>query len=105
MYNFVARNAVRFHLKGNFSLLLRFFTGRYDIKRIGESVFEKRKIFGDIFREKFGRNNAVVSFNPDDLQTMYKYEGVYPSRSTLESLKAYRELRKDWYKSVGVVLL
>lgn len=79
--------------------------GRYDIKRMNQAMLDKQKIFGDIYRERFGRNDAVFSFNPDDLQTMYKHEGAYPVRSPLESLKAYRELRKEWYKSVGVVLL
>lgn len=60
---------------------------------------------GDIYREKFGSLKVVVSFNPDDLQTMYKHEGPYPERIEMESIKAYREYRREWYTTLGIMLL
>lgn len=79
--------------------------GRYDVSRMSEALLDKRKILGNIFREKFGTQNAMMSFNADDLQAMYKHEGLYPVRNEIESFKVYRESRKEWYKTLGLTIL
>lgn len=69
------------------------------------SSLDKRRRLGDIFREKIGPISMVCSFNPDDMEVMFRHEGAYPTRGEFESLKAFRESRKQWYKTPGILIL
>lgn len=79
-------------------------TGKYDHKQFAKVLLEKRKKMGDIYREKFGFYNMVVTFNADDIRTMFLHEGTYPVRMEMETLKAYRGSRKEWYTTLGLTL-
>lgn len=79
--------------------------GLYDIHKQHLASIDKRRRLGDVFREKIGPLNMVCSFNPDDMQVLFKHEGEYPTRGEFESLKAYRESRKQWYTSTGILIL
>ena len=80
-------------------------SGLYNVHKQHIGTLDKRRRLGDIFREKIGPINLVVSCNPDDMQVLFKNEGLYPTRGEFESLKAYRESRKNWYTSTGVIIL
>ena len=82
-----------------------YLSGLYDISQQHLAALDKRRRLGDIFREKFGSINMVISFNPDDMQTIFRHEGPNPSRGEFSSLKAYRESRKNWYKTTGIMVL
>lgn len=82
-----------------------YISGKYDISKQHLAAIDKRRRLGDIFREKFGSLNMVISFNPDDMQVIFKHEGQYPSRGEFSSLKAYRESRKQWYTTTGIMVL
>lgn len=84
---------------------ISYLSGKYDISKQHLAAIDKRRRLGDIFREKFASINMVISFNPDDMQVIFKHEGPYPSRGEFSSLKAYRESRKDWYTTTGVMIL
>lgn len=79
--------------------------GRYNVQRIHKSDLDKNKMYGDIVREKFGSLSAVFSFVPETMEALYRHEGRYPSRGEFLTLKTYRESRKHWYKSTGVIIL
>lgn len=79
--------------------------GRNKLNRLHLALRERRELLGDIYREKFGSLNIVIIFKPDDAETTFRNEGAFPSRGELESLKAYRSSRKQWYSSTGVMVL
>ncbi|XP_060083014.1 probable cytochrome P450 CYP44 [Ylistrum balloti] len=60
-----------------------------------QAVLESRwKQYGSIMKETIGKSTAVRLFDPDDIQTVYKHEGVWPHIvPILESSKKYRESR------------
>ncbi|KAG8178823.1 hypothetical protein JTE90_015376 [Oedothorax gibbosus] len=81
------------------------FIGKYDINRQHLATRDKRQRLGsDIMREDFGPFEAVLCFLAEDLQEILKNEGTYPSRMEFSSLKAYRELRKEWYTTHGLLV-
>ncbi|KFM82863.1 putative cytochrome P450 12a4, mitochondrial, partial [Stegodyphus mimosarum] len=79
--------------------------GRYKMDELHLALRHKRQLLGDVIREKIGPFNMVISFCPEDLETIFKYEGPYPNRSEISSMKAYRESRKEWYKTTGLLIL
>lgn len=79
--------------------------GRDKIDTVHLASRERHRLFGDIYREKFGSLNIVVTFKPDDIEAIFRNEGQYPNRGELESMKAYRNSRKQWYTSTGVMVL
>jgi cytochrome P450 len=79
--------------------------GRYNTKKLHLANRQKRQLYGDIWREKFGHLNIVTSARPEDMENVCRNEGPYPNRGEFESIKAYRESRKQWYKSTGLIIL
>ncbi|XP_035214006.1 probable cytochrome P450 12a4, mitochondrial [Stegodyphus dumicola] len=79
--------------------------GRYKMDKLHLATRHKRQLLGDIIREKFGHLNMVATFNPDDMETVFRNEGPYPNRSEFSTMKAYRESRKEWYKTTGIMVL
>ncbi|XP_033758347.1 probable cytochrome P450 CYP44 [Pecten maximus] len=67
---------------------------KYDISGY-QAVLESRwKEYGPVVKETIGRNTTVRLFDPDDVQTVYKHEGVWPKIiPILESSMKYRESR------------
>ncbi|XP_078598369.1 putative cytochrome P450 49a1 [Branchiostoma floridae x Branchiostoma japonicum] len=69
--------------------------GRFPIKtNLRSSYRERTKIFGSIYREKIGPLDLVVISDPKEIEKVFRNEGRYPERLPLESIKAYRELKK-----------
>lgn len=79
--------------------------GHYKISKLHLAALENRKRFGKIYREKFGSLNLVMISNPEDVETILRNEGPFPSRGETESLKTYRNSRKQWYSTTGLLLL
>ncbi|XP_055595528.1 cytochrome P450 CYP12A2-like [Uranotaenia lowii] len=65
-----------------------------------------RKTYGDLVRVPgvFGRPTRLLSFSPDDCERVFRTEGQWPMRASLETFTYYRkELRKDVFKDMGLV--
>ncbi|GBO45004.1 hypothetical protein AVEN_94282-1, partial [Araneus ventricosus] len=77
---------------------------RYDSDRQHEMNRDKRQRLGDIIREKLGPIDAVMCFRAEDLQELLRNEGVYPHRIEFSTLKAYRDSRKEWFKTSGLLV-
>ncbi|KAF8795077.1 putative cytochrome P450 301a1 like protein [Argiope bruennichi] len=78
--------------------------GRYNSDRQQEMNHDKRVRLGDIIREKLGPIDAVMCFRAEDLQELLRNEGTYPHRIEFSTLKAYRESRKEWFKTSGLLV-
>ncbi|GFT88830.1 probable cytochrome P450 49a1 [Nephila pilipes] len=81
------------------------FIGRYSIERQHEANREKHKLLGDIIREKLGPINAVVCYTAEDLKVLLRNEGNTPHRIEFSTLKAYRESRKEWFNTSGLLVI
>ena len=60
--------------------------------------------FGKIvqFPGMFGRKDIVMSFDPHDIEKVFRTEGIWPNRRELETLSYYRkQIRPDIYGEVG----
>lgn len=77
--------------------------GKFRLDRQHEANQEKRKLCGDILREKIGSLDIVITFSADDLREILKNEGTYPHRVEFTSIKAYRESRKHWFSTAGLL--
>lgn len=76
-----------------------FSIGPYKIEKLLAGFSDLREKYGNIVRLQLGQD-AVLVFDPDDIRTMYKCEGRYPSRPTFEALKKYRQ---EKFACVGLV--
>ncbi|XP_058818870.1 cytochrome P450 CYP12A2-like [Topomyia yanbarensis] len=53
----------------------------------------------------FGRKDILLSFNPDDFEKLFRAEGKWPVRRSMESFVYYRkEVRADVFKGLGGLL-
>lgn len=53
----------------------------------------------------FGRPSVVMAFDPNDIETVYRTEGLYPHRMGLETFQYYRKnYRPDLFKESGGLL-
>uniref|UniRef100_A0A8C7N159 Cholesterol side-chain cleavage enzyme, mitochondrial n=1 Tax=Oncorhynchus kisutch TaxID=8019 RepID=A0A8C7N159_ONCKI len=59
------------------------------------------KTFGPIYREKIGYYDSVNIIKPEDAAILFKAEGHYPKRLTVEAWTSYRDYRNRKY---GVLL-
>ncbi|XP_055919790.1 probable cytochrome P450 12b2, mitochondrial [Eupeodes corollae] len=63
-----------------------------------------RDEYGDISQVKgiMGKPNVVFTYNPADIEKVYRTEGVWPIRVGLETFTYYRKkIRPDVFKNVG----
>lgn len=79
--------------------------GTYGLNQQHLGTMDRHRLLGDIYREKFGPLNIVMLFRPEDVEAIFRNEGPYPSRGEIDSLKAYRNSRKKWYSTTGLLLL
>uniref|UniRef100_A0A1W7RAQ8 Putative cytochrome P450 301a1, mitochondrial n=1 Tax=Hadrurus spadix TaxID=141984 RepID=A0A1W7RAQ8_9SCOR len=80
--------------------------GKYNPLKLHEASILKYKKFGPISRENItGSYQAVLVYDPKDMEKVFRQEGKYPSRPGLEILAIYRSMRPDWYKSGGLAVL
>lgn len=60
--------------------------------------------FGSIvkFPTLFGIEGVVTVFDPNDIEKVFRTEGVYPNRRAFDTLKYYRnKFRPEIYSEVG----
>lgn len=70
------------------------FPGKYTFKQIYVTGSRMMKQYGPIVRDEIIPGRVIVRlFNPDDIATVFRNEGVYPVRVPLLALKRYREMR------------
>ncbi|XP_046491941.1 cytochrome P450 CYP12A2-like [Neodiprion pinetum] len=74
--------------------------GEYGKLPMLEMVDRLRKTYGDIVRLEGipGRRRCVFLFDPNDCEKVYRTEGPWPSRISMETIKLYREQRHEVYK-------
>ncbi|KAH8336848.1 hypothetical protein KR059_005469 [Drosophila kikkawai] len=63
-----------------------------------------REMYGDIYRLPglMGKPNVVFTYNPQDFETTYRHEGVWPIRIGLESFSYYRKVKRpDIFGGIG----
>ena len=75
------------------------------LKHISNYQFRlMREEFGDItkFPALFGRNEMLMVFDVESVEKLFRFEGQYPHRRTLETLDYYRrKIRPDIYGEYG----
>lgn len=79
--------------------------GRYTMDKMHVAGKDKHRLLGDIFRDKAVNLNIVILCKPDDIATVFRTEGRYPSRGPMETLRTYRDSRRHWYSNVGLLSL
>ncbi|GBM75806.1 hypothetical protein AVEN_105726-1 [Araneus ventricosus] len=77
--------------------------GKYRLDEQHKANVEKRRQYGDIFREKIGKLDIVVSFSAEDMRQISINEGRHPFRVKFDSVVTYRKSRPHWYSTAGVV--
>lgn len=66
-----------------------------------------REQYGDItkFPAMFGRPEMVMTFNTNDVEKVFRFEGKFPHRRTMETLEHYRQnVRPDIYSEYGSLI-
>ncbi|GFU13037.1 ecdysone 20-monooxygenase [Nephila pilipes] len=77
--------------------------GRYNLTNVYETQEDKYRRYGPIIREEFQWGKPVVHlFEPDDFETVFKYQGRYPIRRISDFLVHYRRNRPEKYSSAGL---
>ncbi|XP_043279339.1 cytochrome P450 CYP12A2-like [Venturia canescens] len=73
--------------------------GRYGSVRSKTILQMLRQDFGDIVRleDIWTRSPTVYLFNVEDCEKMYRVEGPFPSRLTMETLKVHREMNASMF--------
>ncbi|GIX91132.1 probable cytochrome P450 49a1 [Caerostris darwini] len=79
--------------------------GKYSLDRQHDTNRDKRQRLGDIIREKLGPIDAVICYTAEDLQELFRNEGLHPHRIEFSTLKAYRESRKEWFNTTGLLVV
>nr|WPM94883.1 cytochrome p450 314A1a [Polyphagotarsonemus latus] len=81
---------------------LKFF-GEYDLLKLHEANIDKFKKYGSILKEEFEWKKPVVHLqNPEDFETVFRNQGIYPNRPINEFVCHYRSNNKQKYANVGI---
>ncbi|CAG9797568.1 unnamed protein product [Chironomus riparius] len=82
--------------------------GRYYKKSMREMQQLFYEEYGNIMRipAMLGRPQFIITFNPDDFETVYRVEGNWPVRMGLDSLTYYRDTkRQEIYGDLGSLFI
>lgn len=63
-----------------------------------------REDYGELVRMPgfFGRRDVLLSFRPDDYETLFRNEGQWPIRRGIDTFAYYRQkVRPDVFKGLG----
>ncbi|XP_055371511.1 cytochrome P450 CYP12A2-like [Condylostylus longicornis] len=66
-----------------------------------------RDEYGEVVKLQgsFKQRDLVFAYNPNHFEKVYRYDGIWPSRTALETLVHYRhDLRPDIFKETGTLL-
>lgn len=81
--------------------------GKYNNLDSSEFLLALKRDYGDICRIPgiFGQPPVVYTHNVEDFETIYRNDGVWPTRPGLTALKYYRSVyRKDFFQGVEALL-
>lgn len=75
-------------------------SGEYWNQPLGRMVDLLRQKYGDVVKLEGipGRRRCVFLFDPNHCEKVYRTEGPWPYRISMETMQLYREKRKDIYK-------
>lgn len=83
------------------------FLGKYQKLNIIQLSKVLQQEFGDLtkFPGIFGQKNMIFTFDPNDIETVFRTEGKHPTRTGLDTLEYFRGVhRKEWFaKGTGLV--
>lgn len=78
--------------------------GDYHIDELRANADFNRKKYGNIVREKIHDKLTVLHlFDPDDIETLFRQDGKYPSRRAHIALLKYRLDRPDKFNNGGII--
>lgn len=82
--------------------------GKYYKKSFQDLAAGLQKEYGDLVKlpPALKDYDIIMVFNANDVETIFRTEGVWPARVEIETLTRYRrEYRKDFYKdNAGLVI-
>ncbi|XP_049548242.1 uncharacterized protein LOC125959463 [Anopheles darlingi] len=81
--------------------------GKYKDATLYDINCRMRELYGPIMRMKgsFGREDIVLSFNPEDFEKVFRTEGVWPRRTGMDAFVYYRkQQRPEYFKGYGGLL-
>jgi cytochrome P450 family 12 len=91
-----------------FETITRFMPGgRYHKASMTDVQNLMRKEFGDFYRipGMFGQGTLLTTFDPDDIEYLFRNDGFYPYRRGMLTMKHFREkIRPDIYDVGGLVV-
>ncbi|KAG8174108.1 hypothetical protein JTE90_022075 [Oedothorax gibbosus] len=77
--------------------------GIYDHDYVNRTFAKMFRQYGPVVKEYIGRDRAVVHlFHPDDMRTVYRNDGLCPTRTFNRVMARYRKERPDLYDSPGL---
>ncbi|CAD7077464.1 unnamed protein product [Hermetia illucens] len=79
--------------------------GKFTTLNLGDVMEEYRHQYGEIYKlpGMFGKPDTTVVFDPKDFEAIYRTEGVWPVRPSLETVAYYRKkIRPDIYSTGGL---
>ncbi|XP_022653889.1 cytochrome P450 302a1, mitochondrial-like, partial [Varroa destructor] len=77
--------------------------GPFDITKMHINARKMRKMFGPLVLEKVVAGRIVVHvFDPQDMETVFRNEGRYPTRLSHRALLRYRQQRPEQYRNGGL---
>ncbi|XP_011185299.2 probable cytochrome P450 12e1, mitochondrial [Zeugodacus cucurbitae] len=81
--------------------------GAFYKKTFIEGITEMTQEYGDVYRfpAMFGKPEMVMDLNPNDYPIIFRNEGIWPDRRSLESLIYHRTVHgKDCFRGTGGLL-
>ncbi|KAG8174109.1 hypothetical protein JTE90_022076 [Oedothorax gibbosus] len=77
--------------------------GIYDHDYVNRTFAKMFRQYGPVVKEYIGRDRAIVHlFHPDDMRTVYRHDGLFPTRTSHRIMARYRKERPDLYDSPGL---
>jgi len=81
--------------------------GKYDFSDLTKAHRHIHNDYGNIarFSGLEPRRDLVMVYDANDIETVFRNEGIWPERPSLNCVKYYRQVaRKDFFKGVGGLL-
>ena len=71
--------------------------------KLHEAHIDKFKVYGSILKEEYEYKKPVVHLKrPEDFESVFRNQGIYPNRPVNEFVCHYRSRNKDKYANVGI---
>ncbi|KAG8197068.1 hypothetical protein JTE90_004335 [Oedothorax gibbosus] len=84
-------------------LTCSYFKGIYDRDHVKYTFAKMFRQYGPVVKEYIGRDRAIVHlFHPDDMRTVYRHDGRFPTRTSHRVMARHRKEMPDLYDSPGL---